>query len=176
MQTDIRPATSADLPFLREMQCEAVCWRTGRKGKSIDEILAKPELAKLLDGFGEREGDFGLIAENQSEAGVQPAAAAWFRLWTDDDHSYGYVDEETPELAIAVCPELRGLGLGRALMLSLLAAAYEAGFAQLSLSVEKDNPALALYESLGFEKVGEVGNAYTMVHASQARVHHAAME
>lgn len=37
------------------------------------------------------------------------------------------------------------------------------GFRQLDGDVERDNPALRLYSTLGFVVVGEVGNAHTMV-------------
>ena len=66
---------------------------------------------------------------------------------------YGFVDEQTPELTIAVVPSRRGRGYGAELLTSLLAQAKEDGFGAVSLSVEPDNPALALYERHGFEKV-----------------------
>jgi RimJ/RimL family protein N-acetyltransferase len=75
---------------------------------------------------------------------------------------YGFVDESTPELGIAVSPEVRGRGIGRALLASLIEHARAAQLPALSLSVESDNPALRLYERLGFEKVGRVENAWTI--------------
>ena len=56
----------------------------------------------------------------------------------------------------------RGRGYGAELLTSLLAQAKEDGFGAVSLSVEPDNPALALYERHGFEKVGERGGAWIM--------------
>ena len=40
--------------------------------------------------------------------------------------------------------------------------AREDGYAAISLSVEKDNPAVSLYERHGFERVSEDDGAYTM--------------
>ncbi len=76
---------------------------------------------------------------------------------------YGFVDEETPELSIAVVPSRRGKGIGDELLDALLEQARADGFTQVSLSVEPDNPALRLYERHGFEKVGESGGSATML-------------
>jgi ribosomal-protein-alanine N-acetyltransferase len=55
---------------------------------------------------------------------------------------------------IAVAPSARRGGLGRMLMVALIAAAKERGARQVFLEVRADNPhATALYESLGFEQI-----------------------
>ena len=46
---------------------------------------------------------------------------------------------------------------------ALMRRASEAGFKRLCLSVEPDNPSLALYETCGFRKVGERAGTTTMV-------------
>jgi ribosomal-protein-alanine N-acetyltransferase len=56
---------------------------------------------------------------------------------------------------IAVAPAARRSGLGRTLMLQLIHDARQAGVRELFLEVRADNPpAQALYESLGFERIG----------------------
>nr|WP_319458296.1 GNAT family N-acetyltransferase [Mycobacterium sp. RTGN3] len=58
-----------------------------------------------------------------------------------------------PELSIAVAPELRGKGVGGALLdelIVLCTGLYEA----LSLNVHQRNPAVHLYERKGFRVVG----------------------
>ena len=52
---------------------------------------------------------------------------------------------------------------GKALLVRLLEHARQRGLGAVSLSIERDNPAVRLYSALGFIVVGEVGNAYTMV-------------
>lgn len=47
-------------------------------------------------------------------------------------------------------------------MTRLLALAAEGGVTSLSLSVERDNPAVDLYESLGFRHHDDVDNAWNM--------------
>jgi ribosomal protein S18 acetylase RimI-like enzyme len=59
-------------------------------------------------------------------------------------------------------PSKRGSGLGSELLGALLDRARADGYAAISLSVEKDNPAVALYERHGFERVSEDDGAYTM--------------
>ena len=64
---------------------------------------------------------------------------------------------------IGVEPGHRGLGVGRALLESVASAAGEAGYSRLSLSVEDDNPALRLYERVGFERRAHSSGAWTLV-------------
>jgi ribosomal protein S18 acetylase RimI-like enzyme len=89
--------------------------------------------------------------------------AAFGRLFTEDHPSYGFVDEETPEVGIGIVEEDRGKGLGRQMMLDLETLYKDAGFKQLSLSVNFDNPARHLYESLGYTEVGQDENSARMV-------------
>jgi GNAT superfamily N-acetyltransferase len=87
-----------------------------------------------------------------------PVGAAWYRLFRRDNPGYGFVDEQTPELAIAVVPSRRGRGIGEALLDALCARAAAEQHAALSLSVEKGNdPLLAFYEKHGFVRVHEDG-------------------
>lgn len=66
-------------------------------------------------------------------------------------------------IGAGVVPGARGRGLGRALLRALLEHAQRASIARISLSVSPENFARQLYESLGFRKVGVVGDSWTMV-------------
>ncbi len=107
--------------------------------------MQTPALRKYYVDFG-GAGDLGYVAEDNDRR--QPIGAAWVRLV----NSYGYIDDETPELAIAVMPAYRGHGIGTALLTVLMNAA-RSQFAAISLSVWPDNPAFQLYRRLGFEVV-----------------------
>lgn len=153
----IREAGTSDLPFLEEMLFEAFFWSGGPALPTLSEMRARPEFYTLLEGWG-RTGDVAFVA---SDAGIA-AGAAWFRLWTPEAHSYGFVDHRTPELGLAVARPLRGRGIGRQLLRALIESADRHSYPALSLSVAPNNPARRLYEAEGFRKVGEVGTSWTM--------------
>jgi ribosomal protein S18 acetylase RimI-like enzyme len=59
------------------------------------------------------------------------------------------------ELGIAVLPQFRGVGVGSALLDSVLRVASEKGFKKVNLSVFHTNRnAINLYKRFGFKKVG----------------------
>jgi len=159
MTVILREAQLSDLEFLREMLYEAVFWRPRPDKPSFEEGLALPDVQKALEAWGERNGDTAAIALADSN----PVGAAWARLWTDEDHIIGYVDERTPILGVAVRQDHRKQGIGRRLIEWMIERAAEEGASQISLSVSKDNHALALYRALGFEQTIDRGDAFTMV-------------
>jgi ribosomal protein S18 acetylase RimI-like enzyme len=148
----IRRAGPQDVPFLKDMLRHAYYWRATTVPES-----GEPPVQRYVERWG-RPGDTALVAIKN----FQPVGAAWYRLFKEDNPGYGFVDEDTPELSIAVVPNARGTGLGSELLKALMAKAREAGYNAISLSVEKDNPAVALYERHGFERIGEDDGAYTM--------------
>jgi GNAT superfamily N-acetyltransferase len=62
---------------------------------------------------------------------------------------------------IALLPEFRGVGIGGALFRDLLAEAAETG-RQVTIHVDKFNPALRLYQRLGFQIVQDAGADWRM--------------
>jgi ribosomal protein S18 acetylase RimI-like enzyme len=112
---------------------------------------------RYVENWG-RPGDASVIALDEGF----PVGAAWYRIFRANAPGYGFVDERTPELSIAVVPSRRGHGFGGELMDALLARARADGYVAISLSVAKDSPAVALYERYGFAKVEENDGAITM--------------
>ena len=157
----VRKAEEEDLGFLWEMLYEAVHWYPDRPDPKPprEEVLSWPGIAHYLEGWGRPE-DFALIALDLAEG--RRVGAAWYRLMSPEDPGYGFVDDSTPEVGIAVVPELRGRGVGGALLRALMGAARSRGFGALSLSVERGNPAVRLYGRHGFEKLFIVDDAWTM--------------
>ena len=147
----IRPGGPNDVRFMRDMLHHAYYWREN------DPATADLPVSRYVNGWG-RPGDAAVIALDEGS----PVGAAWYRRFRASEPGYGFIDESTPELTIAVVPSRRGRGFGSELLDGLLERARADGFAALSLSVERDNPALHLYERYGFVRVGEVGNAWTM--------------
>ena len=149
MSVIVRRGGAQDGRFLRDMLHHAYYWRERVPGSLV---------SRYLRGWG-RPGDTAVVA---LEHGF-PVGAAWFRLFGDEEPGYGFVDKDTPELAIAVVPSKRGHGIGDELLTALVESARKGGYERLSLSVEPGNPARKLYERHGFEVVDEGAEAWTMV-------------
>jgi GNAT superfamily N-acetyltransferase len=158
---NIRPVMPEDLPFLRKMMYEAARWNPDWPREPIEEVLADPILLRYHQSWG-RRGDGGVVAEIDGE----PVGAAWYRLFEEDKPGYGFVDEKTPELSIAVVPLHRRKGIGEAVLRSCMVQAREEGFQALSLSVAVHTRSRMMYQKAGFEKVAESGDGgdhWTMV-------------
>jgi ribosomal protein S18 acetylase RimI-like enzyme len=140
------------------MLAEAFLWDAGSVRPTLAELRQRPEFALLFAGWG-RPGDQALIAE----CGGVGAGAIWARLWTAEQHSYGFVAPHTPELGLGVAPAFRRRGIARALLRALIERAERSGHPALSLSVDPGNPSRLLYESEGFTKVGEEGTSWTLL-------------
>jgi GNAT superfamily N-acetyltransferase len=142
----IRQAGAQDVRFLRDMLKHAYHWR----------LNADPDLpvARYVNNWG-RPGDAGIIAWENG-----PIGAAWYRVFKAQEPGFGFVDEQTPELTIAVVPSRRGSGLGGQLMQALLDRARQEGHNQISLSAEKG--LTGLYERYGFRPVEEKDGTVTM--------------
>ena len=110
-------------------------------------IIYDPEIFVYVKDFGTQPGDLGVVAEHSS----QIIGVAWTRIITADDH----IDSETPELVISILPDFRGCGIGTKLMTRLFEVLRENDYKQTSLYVQKDNPAVRLYQRLGYAISGE---------------------
>jgi ribosomal protein S18 acetylase RimI-like enzyme len=146
----IRKGSNADVSFMKSMLAHAYAWR-------VNQFEADIPLTRYVDNWG-RPGD---VAVMSTETGHR-VGAAWLRLFSEDAPGYGFVDERTPELTIAVVPSRRRHGLGQELLDALLVRAREQGHSAVSLSVESDSPAVAFYERNGFEAVRESDGGLVM--------------
>ena len=136
----------------------ALAWNPERTLPPVEFVLHHPEASRYHRGWG-RPGDVGVIAS----LGDELVGVAYCRLFTEEDHGHGYVDDETPEVAVAVREGRRGGGVGARLMRELAELACARGFTHLSLSVDVANPARRLYERLGYEEVGADDDGVRMV-------------
>ena len=156
----VRRGGAQDLRFLRDMLHHAYYWK-----ERAPEDTGPGPVALYVKAWG-RPGDAAMIAIDYGF----PVGAAWYRLFTRDRRGYGFVDDQTPELAIAVVPNARGKGVGAALLEALLDRARAEGHETISLSVDRNNAgAIGLYERYGFERVGEEDDSVTMLAHLQQR-------
>ena len=158
----VRPATKEDEPFLWRMLYEAVHWIPEEAGpKPPPEVLfSEFGLRRYLESWG-RKNDFAAVALDTGDG--SRVGAAWYRTFSASDPGYGFVDDATPEIVLAVVPDRRGAGVGESLLRALMKAARSGGFEAISLAVRKSNPAaIKLYEKNGFVRLGEDGRAWIM--------------
>jgi ribosomal protein S18 acetylase RimI-like enzyme len=158
-----RAAGVEDFVFLATMLGEAAVWRPDKPTPTAEEVMADPRYAMYLAEWP-RQGDYGVVAEQDG-----PVGAAWYRTFTEESHGYGFVGADVPELSIAVIASRRHEGIGRRLLVNLLDAGVAQGYRALSLSVAENNPACALYESVGFVRVDKHGHTWTMVRPAPPR-------
>ena len=144
----LRRAVPADLPFLQHMIVQAAF--PPQRIPPHEEALRFPHVVPWIEGWM-RAGDLGIIADD-----ALPVGAAWCRRFTGHETGLaGFINHDTPVLAIAVAEQHRNRGLGAALLDELAAAARAEGIAALSLSVGRTNPAVHLYERLGWTRVDD---------------------
>ena len=150
----IRKLMTEERDLLRDFLYEAIFIPEGVEAPPRD-IVERPELRIYYDDFSTGPADYCLVAE----ADGRVVGAVWTRIM----HDYGYVDDETPSLAISLLPEYRGQGIGTRLMREMLSLLKEQGFRQASLAVQKANYAVRMYKHVGFETIDENEEEFIMV-------------
>ncbi len=151
--------------IIREMRSEEYCLLSDFLYEAIyipdgiepppKSVIECPELQEYIIEFGNRKHDKALVAEIQGKV----AGVIWVRIMND----YGHIDDDTPSLAISVCQKYRGLGIGTLLLKQLLQAEKLDGYSKISLSVQKSNYAVKMYEKVGFTVVDENSEEYIMI-------------
>jgi ribosomal protein S18 acetylase RimI-like enzyme len=155
----LRPASASDIDVLWRMLGYAADWRPDTPPGPVEQIRNDPAVARYLTGWPQPT-DSGVVAESDSG---QLLGAAWRRLFPARQPGFGFVSADIPEVSIAVVPEARSTGIGRALMVHLINEARAQGISHLSLSVEHGNRARDLYADLGFTVARQADGAMTML-------------
>jgi ribosomal protein S18 acetylase RimI-like enzyme len=141
----LRPATEADLPFLLAVYAStrtAELAVTGWDDATKDAFLRQQFEAQHRH-YQEhyRDTSFDVIL-----AGGVPAGRLYVARWP----------QELRIVEVALLPAFRGQGIGSGLLRELLEEGAQTG-RRVSVHVEKQNPAKALYERLGFRVVADEG-------------------
>ncbi|KAJ3335752.1 hypothetical protein HDU91_002040 [Kappamyces sp. JEL0680] len=115
--------------------------------RPIQVALVNPALTPYWRDWG-RPNDVGVVAMD----GDLPISCAWVRsglkLYSDISFPDGFV-----ELAIGTVSRYRGRGIGRTVLLALLDQLRQSRVPGVYLNVRDDNPAVRLYQSIGFKKI-----------------------
>ncbi len=154
---EVREIKKDEYEFLREMLYEAIYFPDENQ-KLPKSVVFEPHLSKYVDDFG-RRGDFAFVLVAQGNL----VGAIWVRLFSEAEKSYGFLDEKTPELSMAIKEEYQNKGFGNQLIAKLFEKLKTSGFEKVSLSVDKRNRAVSIYRKFGFETVSEQDTAYTML-------------
>lgn len=149
----IREIKEEEYPILSDFLYEAIFIPESME-KPPKAIIEQSELQVYIADFG-KEDDWCLGAEVKGKI----VGAVWGRIMND----YGHIDDETPSLAISLYGEYRHLGIGTSLMKAILHLLKEKGYKQTSLSVQKENYAVNMYQKIGFKVVSETEEEYIMV-------------
>lgn len=154
MNINIRKMRESEYALLNDFLYEAIFIPEGAElpPKSIINV---PELQVYVADFGRRKDDYCLVAEMDGAV----AGAVWVRIMND----YGHIDDDTPSVAISLYQEYRGCGIGTEMMKRMLSDLQERGYKKVSLSVQKANYAVKMYQRVGFEIVDENEEEYIMV-------------
>ena len=141
-QLSIRPATRTDaaliFSFIREL---------AEYEKMFDDVVTgEAEIASAL--FGANPRVFCDIAE---WGGAPAGFALWFYNFSTFRGRHGIYLED-----LFVKPELRGKGIGKALLANLARRAVDEGCARLEWAVlDWNRPSIDFYESLGAKRMGD---------------------
>lgn len=144
MKYTIREMYPQEYPLLADFLYESIFQREG-DDPFPKTIIHQPELKVYIKDFGTGKDDACLCAVVDNKV----VGAVWVR----NIHGYGDLDDETPEFAISLYKEYRGYGIGTELIRQMLELLRKKGYKRASLSVQKENYALRMYQKCGFKPV-----------------------
>lgn len=150
----IREMQQSEYPLLESFLYEAIFIPNGVEPPQ-KSIIYCPELQVYISEFGKNKHDIALVADMDGKI----IGAVWVRIMND----YGHIDDSTPSFAVSLYKEYRGKGIGTLLMKEMLSALKERGYKQASLSVQKKNYAVKMYQKLGFQIISENEKEFFML-------------
>ena len=157
----IRPARPVDVPAIYQLIRDLADYE-----HALPEVTGtEDDLHRSL--FGPKPAVHAHVAEHEGQVG---GFALWFLNYSTWVGQHGIYLED-----LYVKPELRGLGLGRALLAELAALCVERGYGRLEWWVlDWNEPARGFYASLGATSMDEwtvhrlTGHALTELAASRS--------
>ncbi len=154
MTTLIRQIRHDETPVLNQFLYEAIFIPKGVKAPP-KSIIENEDLQVYVRNFGHEPDDRCLVAECDGRI----VGAVWTRIM----HDYGHISDNIPSLAISLYKEYRNKGIGTKLLETMIALLQNDGYSQVSLSVQKANYAVGMYQKAGFEVLQETDEELIMV-------------
>ena len=154
----IRKILPEEYSLLEDIMYEAI-YHPDPENSYPKEVIYYPQVRVYWDNWGTGKDDHCLVAVVDDKI----AGAVWIRTFQGELKGCGYIDEQTPEIAIALFEEYRNQGIGIRMMEQMIELMKTEGHTQVSLSITKGNLAIRLYERLGFMKVDENEEDYIML-------------
>ena len=146
MDYQIRPIQPTEAPLLKDFLYEAIFIPEGAVAPPRD-ILDDESLQGYIRDFGKSPDDYCLVAEADDKI----VGAIWSRIMND----YGHIADDVPSIAISLYKEYRNQGIGSDLLKQMLDLLKEKGYKSVSLSVQKANYAMRMYQKAGFKVISD---------------------
>ena len=146
MDYQIRQIRTEEIPQLKDFLYEAIFIPEGVAAPTR-EIVNDESLQVYIRDFGNLPDDRCLVAV----AGDKVVGAIWSRIMND----YGHIADDVPSIAISLYKEYRNQGIGSQLLNQMLALLKADGYKSVSLSVQKANYAMKMYQKAGFKVISD---------------------
>ena len=146
MDYQIRQIRTEEIPQLKDFLYEAIFIPEGVAAPPR-EIVNDESLQVYIRDFGNLPDDRCLVAV----AGDKVVGAIWSRIMND----YGHIADDVPSIAISLYKEYRNQGIGSQLLNQMLALLKADGYKSVSLSVQKANYAMKMYQKAGFKVISD---------------------
>lgn len=142
MNYQIRQIRADEISLLSDFLYEAIFIPEGVEAPPRS-IIEDESLQIYIRDFGQYPDDRCLVVESDGRI----VGAIWSRIMND----YGHIDDNTPSIAISLYKEYRNKGIGSQLLQQMLNLLRKDGYKSVSLSVQKANYALRMYQKAGFQ-------------------------
>lgn len=157
-EVSIRAIFPEEYPLMEDIMYESI-YQPDPENPYPKEVIYYPQVQVYWDDWGQGKDDHCLVALVEGTI----AGAVWIRTFQGELKGFGCIDEQTPEIAIALFEAYRNQGIGTQMMIQIINLMKAEGYSQVSLSITKGNPAIRLYERLGFKTIDENEEDYIML-------------
>ena len=146
MDYQIRTIRKEETPLLRDFLYNAIFIPEGVTPPPMS-IVDDESLQIYIRDFGRLPDDRCLVAELNGKV----VGAIWSRIVND----YGHIADDVPSIAISLYKEYRNQGIGTELLNQMLDLLKADGYKSVSLSVQKANYAMRMYQKAGFQVISQ---------------------